>query len=51
VSLASVLFTLLIVRGQALWSASNRALEIESDLPLKFRIDLNEADRATLLQK
>lgn len=50
VSLASVFFTLLVVRGQALWSASNRPLEIESDLPLQFRIDVNEADRATLLQ-
>jgi competence protein ComEA len=50
VSLASIFFTLLIVRGQALWSSSNRPLEIESDLPLQFRIDLNEADRATLLQ-
>jgi competence protein ComEA len=48
--LAGMLFMLLILRGHAHWSARFRPLEIESDLPLQFRIDLNDADRATLLQ-
>ena len=50
VSLASIFLTILLVKGQAHWTTSSRPLELDNDLSLQFRIDLNEADRATLLQ-
>src|SRR5437899_11958825 len=50
VSLASIFFTLLLVKAHAHWTSSARPLEIVSDYPLQFRIHLNEPERAPLLQ-
>ncbi|HEV8059220.1 MAG TPA: DUF655 domain-containing protein [Gemmataceae bacterium] len=50
VSLASIFITLLIVKGHTQLTSSSRPLELDSDIPLQFRIDLNEADRTSLLQ-
>ncbi len=48
--LSGFFLAILLLRGQAFFSNTTRPLEVDSDLPLRFRIDLNEADRATLLQ-
>jgi competence protein ComEA len=50
VGLASFFLAILLTRGQSFWASSARPLELDTDLPLQFRIDLNEADQATLLQ-
>ena len=48
--LAGLFFGLLIAKGHTHLAASSRPLELDNDLSLQFRIDLNEADRVTLLQ-
>jgi competence protein ComEA len=50
VSLASVFLTLLAVHVRSTWFQHPRPMEIEHAVPIQFRIDLNEADRPTLLQ-
>ena len=49
-ALAGFFVAVLLTRGQSYWSTTTRPLQLDSDLPLRFQIDLNEADRATLLQ-
>jgi competence protein ComEA len=48
--LAGLFFGLLIAKGHTHLTTSSRPLELDNDLSLPFRIDLNEADRITLLQ-
>lgn len=48
--LAGLFFGLLIAKGHVHLTTSSRPLELDNDLSLQFRIDLNEADRVTLLQ-
>jgi competence protein ComEA len=50
VSMASVFLTLVAVHLRSSWLQRPRPLEIEHGMPVQFRIDLNEADRSTLLQ-
>ncbi len=49
-ALAGFFAAILLTRGQSYWSNTTRPLQLDSDVPLRFQIDLNEADRATLLQ-
>jgi competence ComEA-like helix-hairpin-helix protein len=48
--LSGFFLALLLMRGQVFFANATRPLEVEADLGLQFRIDLNEADRPTLLQ-
>jgi competence ComEA-like helix-hairpin-helix protein len=48
--LSGFFLALLLMRGQVFFATTTRPLEVEADLGLQFRIDLNEADRPTLLQ-
>lgn len=49
-ALAGFFVAILLTRGQSYWSTTTRPLQLDNDLPLRFQLDLNEADRATLLQ-
>jgi competence ComEA-like helix-hairpin-helix protein len=50
VALAGFFLAILMMRGASFLPTSTRPLEIDTDLSPQFRLDLNAADRPTLLQ-